>query len=124
MDWCEIFNANELKITIEANKRIIDFLDISLDLNNHSIAPYSKPNNTLNYVNKQSNHPPTVLKNIPCSIDKRLSNNSSDITIFNNATPQYQTALTNAGCNHQLKYEEHQQETTLGRVRQMTLGDL
>ena len=41
----EIFKANGLKITIEANKKTINFLDVTLDLASGSYKPFMKPNN-------------------------------------------------------------------------------
>ena len=40
----EIFKSNDLKITIEANKKAINFLDVTLDLSSGSYKP--KPNPT------------------------------------------------------------------------------
>ena len=68
-DLCAIFRKYGLKITIEANKKIVDFLDVTLDLNSGKYMPYSKPNNTPQYVHSKSNHPPGILKNIPESIN-------------------------------------------------------
>jgi hypothetical protein len=47
--------------------------------------PYTKPNNVPQYVHNKSNHPPTILKNIPESIKKRLSEISSDEESFKKA---------------------------------------
>ena len=65
-----------------------------------------KQNNTPLYVHKQSNHPPLILKNIPESINKRLSNNSKNETIFNESTNVYQQSLKNSGYKEKLKYME------------------
>ena len=54
---CKVFSDNGLKITIEANKKIVDFLDVELNLNNNSYRPFLKPNSALLYVNSSSNHP-------------------------------------------------------------------
>ena len=43
---CAIFAKNNLHITIDANKKIINFLDITLDLATGTYSPYMKPNNT------------------------------------------------------------------------------
>jgi len=67
-------------------------------------SPYMKPNNTPLYVHKESNHPPSIIKNIPESINKRLSNISSNENIFNDATPVYQEALNNSGYDYNLKF--------------------
>ena len=50
-----------------------DFLDITLDLRTAIYKPYKKPNSNLTYIHKQSNHPPSIIKNLPKSINKRLS---------------------------------------------------
>ena len=102
---CKIFADNGLKITIEANKKCIDFLDITMDLRSATYKPYTKPNNNLLYVHRESNHPPSVIKNIPESINRRLSNISSNEAIFANAAPQYQEALKKSGYNHELKFD-------------------
>ena len=56
------FKANRLKITIEASKNIVDFLDVTFDLASGSYKPYIQPNNKLLYVHQQSNHPPALLR--------------------------------------------------------------
>ena len=65
----EIFKSNGLKITIEANKKIINFLEVTLDLPSGSYKPFMKPNNKVLY-HRQSNRPPALLKNIRDNINK------------------------------------------------------
>ena len=79
---CKTFKDNGLNITIECNKTTIDFLDVTLDLHNDIFKPYIKPNEIIQYVNKQSNHPPHVQKNIPKGINTRLSMLSANKTVF------------------------------------------
>ena len=62
-----------------------------------------KPNNTPLYVHKDSNHPPSVINNIPESINKRLSNISSNQNILEDATNVYQEAL-DGGYDYNLKF--------------------
>lgn len=57
----KVFKSNGLKITIEANKKIVNFLDVTFDLSSGSYKPYMKPNNKLLYVHRLSNHPPALL---------------------------------------------------------------
>ena len=68
---CRVFNQNGLRITIAANKQIINFLDVTFNLNNSTYRPFTKPNTTLQYVHRESNHPPITTKNIypPASTD-------------------------------------------------------
>ena len=60
----KIFRDNGLKITVEVNLGKVNFLDVTLDPLKSSFAPYTKPNNTTVYVHAQSNHPPSIIKNI------------------------------------------------------------
>ena len=88
--------------------KTVDYLDVTLDLNTGTYRPYHKPNNEINYVHVKSNHPPTILKQIPLSIQNRLSNLSANETIFNEALPYYDDALKRSGYNHKFKYEPKQ----------------
>ena len=54
---CKVFSNNQLQITIEANKKVVNFLDVTLDLNKQSYGPFIKPNNKPLYVHRESNHP-------------------------------------------------------------------
>ena len=94
---CKIFRENGLRITIEANLATVDFLDITMNLKSASYKPYMKPNNTPLYINKNSNHPPNIIKNIPSSINRRLSAISSNNNNFKQSTAPYQEALKKAG---------------------------
>ena len=54
---------------------------------NDKYFPNRKPNNNPLYVNANSNHPPSVLKQIPLMISNRLSNNSINQEEFDKAKP-------------------------------------
>ena len=95
-----MFKLNGLKITIEANKKIINFLDVTFNLTNGCNKPFMKLNNKLSYVNQQSNHPPALLKNIPLNINKRLTSISSSKEVFDRSIDPYQKALTESGYDH------------------------
>ena len=45
------------KITIEIGCMRTNFLDVMLDLHEDNYAPYRKPNSSINYIHKSSNHP-------------------------------------------------------------------
>ena len=79
---CKIFAQNNLRITIEANKKIVNFLDATLDLTTGRFKPFSKPATTSLYVHSKSNHPPSIIRNIPEAINKRLSEISCDEDAF------------------------------------------
>ena len=68
-----IFKRFDLRITIEANLKVVDFLDVTMNLDTGKFQPFRKPNENPLYVSKQSNHPPEITKNIPAAVNKRLS---------------------------------------------------
>ena len=92
-DITGLFRNNGLEITISTGLKSVDFLDVTFNLTTETYQPYTKPNNELLYVNKQSNHPPTVLSQIPNSVNERLNNISSNETVFNDAKGKYERAL-------------------------------
>ena len=101
---CKVFNENGLKVTVDANKKVVQFLDVELNLRNGSFKPFLKPNDNPLYVNVSSSHPHSVTKNIPLAVNRRLCALSSDENMFNSVAQIYQDALKNAGYTHVLKY--------------------
>ena len=101
---CKIFNDHNLKLTIEANKKVVDFLDITFDLRTGTYKPYMKPGNIPQYINRCSNHPPSILRTLPESINRRLSAISFDEKSFDSAKKPYQEALAKSGYDHQLTF--------------------
>ena len=94
------FNDLGLNITIAANLKIVDFLDVTLELNTGLHKPFLKPNNTIQYVHTSSNHPKHIIANIPKGVEDRLSLLSSNEEIFKKSIPPYQEALKRAGHTH------------------------
>jgi hypothetical protein len=94
-----------LKITITANLKVVDFLDVTFDLTMGTYKPYSKPNDQHLYVNTKSNHPPNIPKNIPEAVNERLSNISSNEEVFKNAAKEYQGPLNEAGYKYELNFK-------------------
>ena len=71
-DAIAIFHYEELKITIDKNLTTTNFLDVTLDLFTGKYYPYRKPNDCPLYVNANSNHPATILKQLPTMEDTCL----------------------------------------------------
>ena len=67
-----------LSIDIQTNLKEVDFLDVTLNLQNGTYRPYKKANDKLLYIDSLSNHPPQIIKQLPKSISERLSKNSSN----------------------------------------------
>jgi hypothetical protein len=114
---CRVFSEHNLKITIEANKKSVNFLDLTLDLSSASYKPFTKPGNTIQYVNSRSNHSPSVLRSIPEAINKRLSTISSNKDNFDAAAPPYQEALQRSGYDHNLTFNPNPPKPKRARSR-------
>ena len=57
---CKIFSSNIPKVTTEANIKVVDFLDITMDLATKQDQPFMKPNNPPPCEHKHSNPPPAI----------------------------------------------------------------
>ena len=90
------------KPTIHTNLKTVNFLDVTLNLANCTYEPYKKDNDTPIYIHTSSNHPPSITKQIQKSISHRLSNNSTNIDIFNKHI--YDKALKHSGYKQELKF--------------------
>ena len=89
----EIFKTNGLRITADISHQIVNFLGITLNLSDETYAAYMKPNNVPLYIHCNSNHPPTIIKQIPKSINKRISSLLANHSSFESTAPVYREAL-------------------------------
>ena len=83
-----------------------------------------KPNDVPVYVNIKSNHPPSILKNIPAAVNKRLSKNSSNQKIFEESTPPFQDALNKAGYSYKMKFEPKPTNTNNDAIKRKRKRDV
>ena len=81
----KVFKMSGLSIILTTIITSVDFLDVTFKLNTESYQRFRKPNNGPKYIDISSNHPPQVLKQLPNSIEKRLSEISSTKEIFDNS---------------------------------------
>ena len=72
-EFQKLFWQHSLKLIIKCNLKIVDFLDITLNLTGSTCKPYHKVNDEIYYIHKESNHPPSITKQLPISIETRLS---------------------------------------------------
>ena len=93
-----------MTITIQCNLKTVDFLDVTFDLDNNAYKPFRKDNNKPIYINKHSNHPPSILKQLPKSIEKRISETSSNKDIFDESIKPYKDALKESSFSEALNY--------------------
>ncbi len=101
------FNDLGLNITTLTNQQTTNFLDVTFDLSNNSYKPYREPNNEPLYINRLSNHPPPIIRELPKAVNKRINAQSCDRQTFDRAAPTYNDALSKSNFNVQLEYEQH-----------------
>ena len=92
--------------TFQRNAKIINYLDITLKLNDALYRPYRKPNEETNYIHVNSDHLLSIIKEIPRSIEKRLSILSSSKNIFQESAIYYEKCLKNSGYKTKLQYQQ------------------
>ena len=73
--------------------KLVNYLDVTLNFHNSNYKPYHKPGNEILYIQKGSNHPPSILNQIPTSAEKRIFTLSSIGIIFNESKEIHQKAL-------------------------------
>ena len=54
----KIFKCKGLQIIIKFNLKIVDYLDVTLNLNDATYHPFHKPNKETTYIHVESDHTP------------------------------------------------------------------
>ena len=111
----DVFKAHGLRVKVEVNKKVVDFLNVTLNLHDGSHRDYMKPGQVINYVHVDSNHSSIVTKSIGAGVNHRLSANSSSEALFNAAKGPY--ALERSGHTHILTYKPEEVEGAVPRRR-------
>ena len=101
----KVFKNDGLDVIIECNMKVVNYLDVTFNLNDGTYRPYKKTDNIIHYIQVDSNHPPYIIKQIPKTIEKRLSPLSSSEKIFNESATFYEDKLHQSGYQQQLKVE-------------------
>ena len=70
------FEQFGLKITAESNLHVVNFLDVTFDLSTGKYKPYRKPDDDPLYINKHSNHPPSILRQLHAYIHQQAHYNT------------------------------------------------
>ena len=99
--------------------KIVNYLDVTFNLHDGTYEPYTKPNNKIKYIHKNSHCPPSVIRRIPLSIESWLSTLSFNKKIFQEAVAPYQKTLQNSGYRHTLTYKRPKNDnssTTINKI--------
>ena len=105
-----IFKSYGLKITAEAGLHQVDFLDITINLRKEKFWPCRRQSDSLLCINAGSNHPGSIIKQLPKMIETRVSNISFNSKEFEKAKPAFQDALQKSGHTTNLSYKPTQQQ--------------
>ena len=62
------------KLQFLCNLKVVNYLDITFNLSDGFYQPYRKPNDETHYIHIKSDQPLSIIKKLPRSIVKRLSN--------------------------------------------------
>ena len=89
---------------------MVDFLNVTMCLETGNFKTFMKEGDKLAYVNKDSNHPPSITRNLPKGINRILSDTNSNQALFEASAPPYQAALDEAGYKHKLSYQPRVEE--------------
>ena len=116
-DVVDHFKKLGLRLTIDTNIKTTNFLDLTLDLHSGKHYPYRKPNDNPLYIDRRSNHPPAILKELPAAISRRLTHISHDEEVFNSAAPLYNDALRRSGYTEEIAYAPDQKTNQPQRPR-------
>ncbi len=87
-----LFARLDLKITCEANLKIVKYLDVTFNLPTKKYNPYRKEDNPSIFINTSSNHPPSIFKHLPNAIGNQISSLSLDESEFEKSGPIYKSA--------------------------------
>ena len=101
-----MFKNKGLDIIINCNMKIVNYLDVTLNLNDGSYRPYKKPNEETNYIHVNFDHPRSISKQLPMSMEKWLSSLSSSKDIFEEAAPYYEQHISNCRYKEKLNYQD------------------
>ena len=88
-----MFKQKDLQIIIQCNLKVVDFLV--------TYRSPEKPTHKTHFIHIQSDHPPSVTKQLPWSIEKRLSQLSSSKDTLYEMTLYYDQRLANCGYQQQ-----------------------
>ena len=113
-DIRKIFEEMELELDTEGGHltKSVDFLDVRMHLETGEYEPYRKPGPPTIYVNKDSNHPPVIIRNLPAMIEKRVSGLCSSQEMFNKHAPHYNKALRDSGYKEDIKFRAQNEQNT------------
>ena len=93
--------------------KAVNFLNITLNLTTGKYQTYNKPDSNPLYINILSNHPPSIIKNLPGNISKKINNLSVDKATFNKSKDLYNNTYVESGFKHNITFQKEQNTSTV-----------
>ena len=84
-----VFRFLGFKIEISSNIKVANFLDVTLNLSDKSYRPFLKTDQYPSNINVNSNHPNSIIKQVPEAVNMRISRLSSNKKIFHESSKIY-----------------------------------
>ena len=113
-DLIKIFKEDfDLSIICKTNFKVVNVLDVTLNLTVGKYKPYNKPYNNPLHINIPSNNPPNIVENIPDNISKRIKSLSADETTFNTSKDLCNNALADSGFKYKITFQKQQNTSTV-----------
>ena len=94
------------KIEISSNIKIANFLDVTLNFSDNSYRPFLKTNQYPSYIKVNSNHPSSIIKQVPKAVHMRMRRLSSNQKTFHESNKMYIEALKKSGFKEKFTYLE------------------
>ena len=100
------FKLFGFKIEISSNNKIVNFLDVTLDLSNNTNKPFIKMNQSPSYININSNPPKAIIKQVPKAVNLKIRNLSANEEIFRKGSKMSIDALKRSRYKENFTYKE------------------
>ena len=113
-----VFKSEDLTVKIEGLAKSIEYLDVKMHLDTGEYEPFRKEETLPKYVNRDSNHPPAIIRNLPEMIEKRVSGLSSSQAMFDRHASFYNRALRESGYKYEIKYNAQTNQNPPKRHRE------
>ena len=88
------------------------YLDDTLNLSDGLYKPFHKPKSEINYIHKESNLSPSIIKLRAWSVESWLSKSIFDENVFIQAAPVNQEALKQVGYKYKLSHNNTDKYTS------------
>ena len=108
--FCKILADLGLRITVQSYLKVVNYLDVTINLTNGKRYTCRRHDNNPLYINAKSNYPPSIIRQLPTLISSRISTLSCNEDEFNKITRLYNDALKSTGYHENIRYVKNQDQ--------------